>query len=108
MSRYAKQFAYATLPTATLSDTFPATGVNTGGLDLSSLIGFTVAIKVSEDVTLRAGASAPATGSVATATDYPFTADRDYFVNIDKSTKWVSVAGAGTSGTIYVAKTTGI
>ncbi len=104
MGRYAKQFAYAILPTSALTDSFGASAANTGGLDLNSFMGFIVAIKVTEDAALRAAASATA----ATAADYPFTADRDYFVSVTTATRYVSVFGLGTSGSIYVAKASGI
>lgn len=105
MSALEGQAANVTLPTSTLSDGFPATGVNTGGLDLSSFSGRYVWLKATEACRIRADETAilTASGNIATAGDMPLEADTDYSFRINKATRFVSVLSLGAAGTLFVA-----
>jgi len=96
--------ANVTLPTSTSSDTFPATGVNTGGMDLSAHKGAFVWLKATEACRVRANAAAVVTATLATAGDMPLEADTDYSFRINKATAFLSVVSMGTAGTLYVAR----
>ena len=98
------QAALVTLPTGTLSDTFTAAGVNTGMMSLTSFQGYTISLKLSEAGAVRGVSTS--TGAVATAGDYPLEADVDYAFVVTPETRYLSVFGLGTAGTIYAAKTT--
>ena len=99
---YERQAARVILPTSTLSDTFPAAGVNTGGLDLTEgNENAFVWLKATESCSIRAGATASV---AATAGDIPLEADTDYSFYVTKATRYISVRGTGTGGTLYVAK----
>lgn len=97
--------ANVTLPTSTTSDGFAATGVNTGGLDLSAFQGLYVWIKASEECSIRASSVAitTAAGNIATIGDMKLQADTDYSFRINKQTVFVSVFGGATGGTLFVA-----
>lgn len=103
--------ANVTLPTATYSDGFSATGVNTSGLDLGavatgvSLVGSYIWMKASEECSIRASSEAitTAAGNIATVGDMKLQADVDYSFRINKQTRYVSVFGGATGGTLFVA-----
>ena len=98
------QASLVTLPTATLSDTFTAAGVNTGLMSLTSFEGYMISLKLSEAGAVRA--MQLTSSAVATAGDYPLEADVDYAFVVTPETRYLSVFGLGTAGTIYAAKTT--
>ena len=100
---FEKAAANVTLPTGATSDTFPATGVNTGGMSLAAYKGRFVWLKATEACRLRANSAAVATASLATAGDMPIEADTDYSFRINKATAFLSILSMGTAGTLYVA-----
>jgi len=99
---YEAQYAHVKLPRETVSDTFPATGVNTGGLDLSAYLDKFVSITSTQKCGIRAGSSSSV---AATAGDYPLKSDVDYSFKVESDSVYVSVYGLGSAGTIYVAPT---
>ena len=115
MSRYEKQAALAqwqaaiiTLPTSTTKDTYPSTGVNTGGLSLTAFEGYMVSLRSTQAVAIRAFATSTAIAA-ATADDYPLSADTDYAFTIVPEARYISVyCSSGTAGSVYVAKTTSV
>jgi len=98
------QAAITTLPTATTTDTFTAAGVNTGMHSLTAFEGFYISVKLTEKGAVRAVATS--TSAVATAADYPLEKDTDYSFVVTPETRYLSVFGLGTAGTIITAKTT--
>lgn len=107
--------ANVTLPTRTYSDAFAATAVNTGGLDLGavatgvSLVGSWVWIKADAKCSLRASdvAISTANGNIATVGDMKLEANVDYSARINKATRYVSVFGGASAGTLFVAAASG-
>jgi hypothetical protein len=113
---FERQAANVTLPTVTYSDAFGATAANTGGFDMgvpatgaATLVGNFVWIKASEECSIRASSVAitTAAGNIATVGDMKLEADTDYSFRINEATRYVSVFGGATAGTLFIAKADG-
>lgn len=100
-SAFAAQAADIRLPQSTTSDTFAASGVNTGGLDLTPFAHSMIWLKSTQDCRVRVGS----TLSAASAGDIYLNANVDYTFRVTKSDRFLSVLGMGDAGTVYVAKT---